>query len=679
MSLTMKRLACCLVSISLALAACGDNRPGAGIDASIDSLPADMGIDSDIDAMIDAMPTPAEAIAAVRAAPDTPDGQMIALPVIDATVTYLKPLIAGSSPANDSASFTVQVGATGPALLVAVDPATLTTLTPALAVGDVVSFTVTVKDSSGSSPRATAITNITRSATGTSVAGLAQDITAVTGIAAMIADFDSELVDVTSATIAQAWGGSGSAFSRTRITTTGQPTVDDNFQLRLPTAFKDALEASSDLEVGCVVAIQRTPVNRFAAQFQVSAFDTTDLTITSCPTPTVATAAATTSTTVTVQFSRNIDTASVLTDGTQFTIVDDATPTPNALVVTAAALTSADTVTLTTAAQTTGTNYTVTVANTVEDVIGAPIGAPNSATFTGFTIPIPTVMMAAAPNATTVDVTFTRAIDMATVTADGSQFTITETATPANTLAVSAATVSGMVVTLTTAAQTPGMMYTVTVVNTVEDTDGTPVGAPLTASFLGFTPAAAVDHLVINEVDYDQAGTDANTFIEIYNPTNAAIPLANFAVVYLNGGSTGGPTASSYGTRVMLSSAGTELAAGGYLLIRNSTVAANGALTIDVAGDFLQNGADGIALIDTSTNTLVDALHYAHLADGVGAGITMATITGFAATVSLVEGSVFATADTTTGSLGRFPNGADTNNASVDWSLRATPSPGMTN
>jgi hypothetical protein len=673
MSLRMKRL----VVLAILLAACGDNIKGAAIDAAVDAAPIDMAIDADVDAMVDAMPTPAEQIAAVRAATDTPDGQTIALPITDATVTYLKPLIAGSSPSNDSASFTVQVGATGPALLVAVDPASLT-LTPALAVGDVISFTVTVKDSAGSSPRATMISNVTRSATGTSVASLVQDITATTGIADMIADFDSELVDVTAATIAQVWGPSGSAFSRARITTTGQPTIDDDFQLRLPTTFKDSLEASADLEVGCIVAIHRTPVNRFGAQFQVSAFNTTDLTITSCPTPTVAAATATTATTVTVRFSRNIDMATVMANGSQFTIADDAT-TPNPLVVTAAALTAPDTVTLTTAVQTSATNYTVTVANTVEDVLGAAIGAPLTANFTGFVVPIPTVMMAAATNATTVNVTFTRNIDMATVTADGSQFAIVDDATVPNTLAVSAASVSGMVVTLTTAAQTSGTMYTVTVLPTVEDTDGTPVGAPLSASFLGFTPAAAVDHLVINEVDYDQTGTDANTFIEIYNPTNAAIALADFAVVYLNGGATGGATASSYGTRVMLSTAGTELVAGGYLLIRNSTVAANGAMTIDVAGDFLQNGADGLALINATTNTLVDALHYAHAADGVGAGITMATIAGFASTVSLVEGTVFATADTPTGSLGRFPNGADTNNASVDWSLRATPSPGMAN
>ncbi len=665
MSLAMKRL----VILSLILAACGDNIPSGASDARIDSPPVDMAMIDSPD--VDAMPTPAEAINAVRAASDG----VLSLPVIDATVTYLKPLITGATPANDVASFTVQVGATGPALLVAVDPASLTTLTPALAVGDVVSFTVTMKATSGMAPRATEIMNLTRSATATNIAPLVQDVTAVTGLSGMVADFESELIDITAATIAEAWGGSGNAFSRTRITTAGQTTVDTNLQLRLPTTFKDSFVAANDLEIGCVVAIHRTPVNRFNGAFQVSAFTTTDITVTSCPAPTVASAASTTSTAVTVTFSRNIDMTTVLANGSQFTIVDDATPTPNTLAVTAAAVTGPRTISLTTASQTPGTMYTVTVVNTVEDVVGGAVGTPNAAMFAGFSAP--TVMMAAATAATTVTVTFTRNIDMASVMTDGSQFTIVDDATPTpNTLAVTAAAVSGMVVTLTTAAQTPGTMYTVTVLNTVTG-GGAPVVAPLSGSFLGFTPAAGANHLVINEVDYDQTGTDASSFIEIYNPTNAPIPLANIAVQYINGGTPGGPTGTQYGTRVLLSTAATDLPAGGYLVIANTAVAVpSSALKIDVGtSDFLQNGPDGIALIDTTgTGTLVDGLHY-----GGGAGLSTVTITGVAGMVSLVEGTAFATSDTATGSLGRFPNGTDTNMASNDWSLRTTPSPGIAN
>ncbi len=660
----MKRL----VILSLILAACGDNIRGGATDARIDSPPMDTAmIDSpDVDAPIDAMPTPAERVEMVRAA----SNGVIDIDLVDVTVTYLKPLITGATPANDPAGFTVQVGNTGPALFVAVDPTTLT-LTPALAVGDVLSFTVTEKAASGSSPRATMISDVTRTATATDVAPLVQDITAVTGIVGMIADFDSELVDVTAATIVEAFGASGNAFSRARITTAGVTALDNNFQLRLPTVFKDTL----DLEVGCVVAVHRTPVNRFAAQFQVSAFNTTDLTITSCPAPTVMAAAATDATHVTVTFTRNIDMATVLANGSQFTIVEDATPA-NTLGVSAAAVTGPRTITLTTATQATPMQYKVTVLNTVKDTVGGAIGTPDFATFPGYAIVIPTVMMAAATAATTVNVTFTRNIDMASVMANGSQFTIVEELTPANMLDVTAATVSGMVVTLTTAAQTPGTMYRVTVVNSVTDTIGTPVGAPLSAVFLGFTPAAPVNHLVINEVDYDQTGADANSFIEIYNPTSAPIPLADFAVVYGNGN--GGVIYPTTSSRVMLSTAATELPAGGYLVIANTAVAVlGGALKIDVGtGDLLQNGPDGVGLINTSTNTLVDSLFYGTL---TGTTTSMMTIMGFAAAVDFIEAPAFTTGDTTSGSLGRFPNGADTNHAMADWALRTTPTPGLTN
>jgi hypothetical protein len=239
----MKRL----VVLALIFAACGDNSPGAAIDAHVDSPPIDSPtIDTpSIDAMIDAMPTPAEAIEMVRAATDG----TVSLPVIDATVTYLKPAITGATVANDPIGFTVQVGNTGPGLFVTIDPASLT-LTPALAVGDVVSFTVTEKKTAGMQPRATMIDSLTRSATATNVATLSQDITAVAGIVAMVGDFDSELVDVTAATIASNWTGSGQAFSRANVTTTGVTTVDTNFQLRLPTTFKDSLLTDNELVTG---------------------------------------------------------------------------------------------------------------------------------------------------------------------------------------------------------------------------------------------------------------------------------------------------------------------------------------------------------------------------------------------------------------------------------------------
>src|SRR5262249_46390307 len=64
-----------------------------------------------------------------------PDAGALDLPLSDVVVTYLHPLIG-----TDPAGFFVQEHAGGPAVFIAVDPATLA---PAPVVGDRVSFTVT--------------------------------------------------------------------------------------------------------------------------------------------------------------------------------------------------------------------------------------------------------------------------------------------------------------------------------------------------------------------------------------------------------------------------------------------------------------------------------------------------------------------------------------------------------
>ena len=179
--------------------------------------------------------------------------------------------------------------------------------------------------------------------------------------------------------------------------------------------------------------------------------------------------------------------------------------------------------------------------------------------------------------------------------------------------------------------------------------------------------------LVINEVDYDQINTDTAEFIEIYNPSGSPVSLANLAVALINGTGTNGV---EYTPRFALSTAGASLAAGQYLVIANSSVAVPaGALKIDsgAASNLIQNGSpDGVALIDTSTLTVIDALSY----EG---SITAATITGFPGPVSLVEGTATVAADTGNGSLTRSPNGQDTDNAAADWSFATTVSPGAAN
>jgi large repetitive protein len=104
----------------------------------------------------------------------------------------------------------------------------------------------------------------------------------------------------------------------------------------------------------------------------------------------------------------------------------------------------------------------------------------------------------------------------------------------------------------------------------------------------------------------------------------------------------------------------------------SGSLAAGGHLAVDVDA---QNGApDGVALINTATGTLLDALSY----EGE---IHAATISG--QTHDLVEGAALATAtadsNTVAGSLSRLPDGTDTNNAATDWAFTTTATPGAAN
>ena len=99
------------------------------------------------------------------------------------------------------------------------------------------------------------------------------------------------------------------------------------------------------------------------------------------------------------------------------------------------------------------------------------------------------------------------------------------------------------------------------------------------------------------------------------------------------------------------------------------TLAAGAKLVIDVDP---QNGApDGLALVDTANDTLIDALSY----EGAIPAATIDT-----KVFDLVEGTVLpvdvADSNTVEGTLARIPDGTDTNNAATDWSFTTTPTPG---
>jgi hypothetical protein len=156
--------------------------------------------------------------------------------------------------------------------------------------------------------------------------------------------------------------------------------------------------------------------------------------------------------------------------------------------------------------------------------------------------------------------------------------------------------------------------------------------------------------LVINEIDYDQVGADTAGFVEIANVGTEAASLDGIALVLVNGGD-----GTEY-DRVELTG---SLAAGAYLQIEIEA----------------QNGApDGVALIDTASQSLHDALSY----EGA---ITAATIDG--QSYSLVEGTLLdasiADSNTVDGSLSRIPDGQDTDDAASDWEFTTVKTPGAAN
>lgn len=295
----------------------------------------------------------------------TADGTGLSLPVTGAYVTYLKPALGG-----DPAGFTIQAEQTGPAVFVTVDPATLS---PVPAVGDTVSFTATEISTYGSLRQVAAITSFTRDAQGFDVSTLAQNVSAATDLVSALASYESELIDVTG-TITGTFGGAGSQFTQAQIDTAGI-TGDTGLRLRLPSS----LQSDLDVVQGCGFTLDNTPVGRFDAAVQLAAFVAADIALTNCPAPTVVNAVATDLTHVNVTFDRHINPASVLGDGSQFAI-------DNGLTVSAATV-SGKVVTLTTSTQTGNASYTVTVAATVLDALGAGVSTPNTANFSGFIIP----------------------------------------------------------------------------------------------------------------------------------------------------------------------------------------------------------------------------------------------------------------------------------------------------
>jgi hypothetical protein len=180
--------------------------------------------------------------------------------------------------------------------------------------------------------------------------------------------------------------------------------------------------------------------------------------------------------------------------------------------------------------------------------------------------------------------------------------------------------------------------------------------------------------LIINEVDYDQAGTDAAEFIEIFNNTGAPVNLTGLEVRLVNGA----PADLKVYATIKLGNG--MLAQGQYLVIAPAGFAVPAeAVFVPFAGltNQMQNGdPDGVALVDVPGKLVLDVLAY-------GGAIPNAILGAPFPVTSLVEGmalpaNVKDNADPSR-SLARIPNGNDKNDAATDWATTVNVTPGTAN
>jgi hypothetical protein len=250
----------------------GDPRADAGMDAS--ATP-----DAAVDAAVDAAPPtdgatgPTEQIRAIQMAA----AGTVNLPLDNVLVTFVVPAITGATAGNDPAGFSVQAGSTGPALFVAVDPATLM---PAPAVGDRVSFraTMTRAVNNGASRWISALTGYARASGGNPVDGLTQDLSSAADVVSALGTYEYELSRLTG-TITDNGANSGAAFRSFAITTAGIAAGDANLRLRMPEALASMLGARQ----GCRFTVGPTPLWRFRDSAQPSAWTARDIMLSMCP------------------------------------------------------------------------------------------------------------------------------------------------------------------------------------------------------------------------------------------------------------------------------------------------------------------------------------------------------------------------------------------------------------
>ena len=171
----------------------------------------------------------------------------------------------------------------------------------------------------------------------------------------------------------------------------------------------------------------------------------------------------------------------------------------------------------------------------------------------------------------------------------------------------------------------------------------------------GGDPGEAMPRLVVNEVDYDQAGTDTAEYVELFNGGTAAADLGGYELVFVNGSN-----GSVYRTIALPA---TPLLPGEFFVVcANAETVANCDLDVEQDTNLIQNGSPDAVALRTTGGVLVDALSYEGAVEGFTEG----------------SGAGADPGDVDFVALSRLPDGADTDDNAADFSLRCG-SPGAAN
>jgi hypothetical protein len=175
-------------------------------------------------------------------------------------------------------------------------------------------------------------------------------------------------------------------------------------------------------------------------------------------------------------------------------------------------------------------------------------------------------------------------------------------------------------------------------------TGGTNTGGTNTGGTGGAAPGC---HLVVNEIMTASSSSASDELVELFNPCGASVNLTGQVLAYRSAAGTTDVTLFSFTSG--------SVAAGGYLLIVGSAWSGGGQPDGSFAAGGLAAAGGGVALRD-ATDTLVDSVGYG------------------TATNDFVEGTV-AAAPAVGQSIGRSPNGVDTNDNAANFVTFSVPTP----